>query len=77
MELLPTGWGWWAIFGAIIAGVVMGLYPPFGNPSLLGLHPVQWGALAILVLGGVILLSRGTSRIRERLPKAFGRVGGR
>lgn len=72
---LPPGWGWWAIFGAIIVAVAIALYPPLGDPSFLGFRPVQWGGVAIFVLGGVILLTRGVGRIRERMPRAFGPPG--
>lgn len=74
---LPSGWGWWAVFSAIILGVAVGLYPGFGDPSFLGFGPVQWGGVAIFVLGGAIMVTRGVGRIRERMSRAFGPIGRR
>lgn len=77
MERLPSGWGWWAIFSAIIMAVAIGLSSPFGNGVFLGFGPLQWGGVAIFGLGGAIMVTRGVGRIREWLPKAFGSIGGR
>ena len=74
---LPPGWGWWAIFSAIIVALAIGLSSPFGGSAFLGFSPVQWGGVAIFVLGGVILVTLGVGRIRERLPRAFGRIDDR
>ncbi len=40
----------WILFAAIIGLVAVGVYV-LGDPLFLGLRPVQWGAVAVIILG--------------------------